>query len=60
MSKDVSDDRKRRTMYVAVPREVHVAARQRALAEGKTLSEVVEEALRGHLGMTDGGDDDCR
>lgn len=40
-----------RTMYVGISRDVQVAARQRALAESVTLGEVVEDALRAHLGM---------
>jgi len=43
--------RTKRTMYVAISRDVQVAARQRALAEETTLGEVVEDALRAHLGM---------
>ena len=43
--------RTKRTMYVAISREVQLAARQRALVEETTLGEVVEAALRTHLGI---------
>jgi len=44
--------RQRRTMYLSISREVQVAARTRALTATKTLSEIVEEALRLYLSTT--------
>lgn len=44
--------RQRRTMYLAISREVQVAARTRAIEATKTLSEIVEEALRLYLSTT--------
>ncbi|MGG6298122.1 hypothetical protein ACQ4M4_27325 [Leptolyngbya sp. AN02str] len=39
-------------LQVDVPEEVKTAAKIEALKQGKTLSELVEEALRAYLKMT--------